>query len=163
MNYQYDLIYNNFKYFFSYKIWINMVYFCFLLLTMVAQAERIPSKLSDSFISELKTKIMAEIREDPGTPVINNYVQDWCTTKKFMHNVTHPKCTPKLMENNYCYGQCNSVFIPGSVPLKTCRECRPLSSKYEIVVLKCPSARKKKIRRIKVQKITSCGCQTCRM
>lgn len=38
--------------------------------------------------------------------------KDWCRTEPLVHEVKEEGCAPASVLNNFCYGQCNSFFIP---------------------------------------------------
>nr|AEL12445.1 gremlin [Helobdella sp. Austin] len=44
--------------------------------------------------------------------------EDWCKTKRYNLEIKEPGCLAKNIKNNFCYGQCNSFYIPRN-PAKT--------------------------------------------
>ena len=38
--------------------------------------------------------------------------QDWCKTEPFEQKIREDGCYSKRITNNFCYGQCNSFYIP---------------------------------------------------
>ncbi|XP_015928449.1 DAN domain family member 5 [Parasteatoda tepidariorum] len=69
--------------------------------------------------------------------------KDWCRTIPFTHKVTAPRCKPKVINNNFCYGQCNSFFIPQQrtsegVAFQSYSNCKPDRLRWSNVTLDCP-------------------------
>ncbi|EFA02797.1 gremlin 1 [Tribolium castaneum] len=103
------------------------------------------------------------------------YLQrDWCKTEPLIQKVKEEGCLTRTVINRFCYGQCNSFYIPKNpkkrhrhIPVseetededqngpafKACAFCRPSKFTWISVTLKCPSLmppfRKKRIQRIK--------------
>ncbi|RZC39255.1 DAN domain containing protein [Asbolus verrucosus] len=103
------------------------------------------------------------------------YLQrDWCKTEPLVQKVKEEGCLTRTVINRFCYGQCNSFYIPKNpkrrhrhVPVteeaddedqngpafKACAFCRPSKFTWVTITLRCPSMtppfRKKRIQRIK--------------
>ena len=139
--------------------------FCIPILILIAHLVQTESSSADTMLQKLKVVILQEIEKDPGNKLLdaNEYLQDWCLVKKFNHTVKHRKCFSKTIENNFCYGQCNSMYVPSTEknPLGICSKCRADRYTYETVTLRCPFAKKKKTRSFRVQKVKSCTCKPC--
>ncbi|XP_018329883.1 gremlin-1-like [Agrilus planipennis] len=96
------------------------------------------------------------------------YLQkDWCKTEPLIQRIKEPGCLAKNIINKFCYGQCNSFYIPISsneeekVPkesaFKSCSFCKPRRTVWVTVLLRCPQKvplYKKK----RVEKIKQCKC-----
>lgn len=103
------------------------------------------------------------------------YLQrDWCKTEPLIQKIKEEGCLTRTVINRFCYGQCNSFYIPknpkrrhrhlssseerededlNGPAFKACAFCRPSKFTWITVTLKCPSLvpsfRKKRIQRIK--------------
>ncbi|KAJ9578755.1 hypothetical protein L9F63_005013 [Diploptera punctata] len=99
--------------------------------------------------------------------------RDWCKTEHLFQKVREDGCITRTVVNRFCYGQCNSFYIPKSPrrrrsrrrdsdeeedesdapAFKSCSFCKPKKSSWITVTLNCPSLnpqlRKKRILRIK--------------
>lgn len=90
--------------------------------------------------------------------------QDWCQSQPLIQRIGQPGCLSTTILNRFCYGQCNSFFIPknqlkgesGSA-FKSCAVCQPKRTSWASVTLKCPSLIPP-IRRRRVQIIHQCRC-----
>jgi len=107
--------------------------------------------------------------------------RDWCKTEPLVQRIREDGCQTRTVINRFCYGQCNSFYIPKN-PLrrrprrreskdeeeddesdapafKSCAFCKPKKASWITVTLNCPSLspqlRKKRILRIK-----QCKCIT---
>ncbi|XP_076346654.1 uncharacterized protein LOC143244943 [Tachypleus tridentatus] len=92
--------------------------------------------------------------------------KDWCQTKPMRQEILENGCIPAEISNNFCYGQCNSFFIPkpGSDPkddnsgaFRSCPFCKPRKVHWITVVLRCPSLTPP-IRIKQVMRIEKCRC-----
>lgn len=105
-----------------------------------------------------------------GNPVVimkaDKFRKDWCRTEKVKHRISEQGCRSKIITNNFCYGQCNSFFIPRQIRgrkdlnnFRSCSFCQPSSSRWMSVILHCPELvppyRKKRIYRV-----DKCRCST---
>ncbi|CAH0559922.1 unnamed protein product [Brassicogethes aeneus] len=107
------------------------------------------------------------------------YLQrDWCKTEPLVQKIKEKGCLTRTMINRFCYGQCNSFYIPknpkrrnrhrpvveesededtNGPAFKYCGFCKPQKYTWVTVTLKCPNMvpqyRKKRIQRIK-----QCSC-----
>jgi hypothetical protein len=85
---------------------------------------------------------------------------DWCKTRVLKQVVESDGCRPLQVHNNYCFGQCNSVYIPLSgdkSSFESCAVCTPMLAYYKVVTLKCPR-KIVKYKRKKIQYIKRCRC-----
>ena len=98
---------------------------------------------------------------------------EWCTTKRFRHEVKLRGCLKTTILNNFCYGQCNSFFIPKKIRLKknrnnklkeddvfmSCGFCQPRNSRSVAVTMRCPNAKRGlQFKRKRVQILQQCQC-----
>lgn len=95
--------------------------------------------------------------------------QDWCKTEPLVQKIREPGCLPATVLNNFCYGQCNSFYIPkgprrrdGSEErpapaFKSCSFCKPKKFAWITVTLRCPG-QSPPYKRKRLQKIKQCKC-----
>ncbi|CAG0881452.1 unnamed protein product [Darwinula stevensoni] len=91
-------------------------------------------------------------------------VQDWCKTEPLIQTLKVRGCITKYVLNNFCYGQCNSFFIPRTpkakakkTPFQSCAICKPKRYSMTRVTLSCPG-RYPPFKRRRVKKISECAC-----
>lgn len=90
----------------------------------------------------------------------------WCKTERLRQKVRHKDCIPKTVVNKFCYGQCNSFFIPrrghftnNKQAFKSCSFCKPKTYKRRNVTLHCPGQTPERVTK-EVKIIKKCRCQT---
>ncbi|KOB65807.1 putative Gremlin-1 [Operophtera brumata] len=92
--------------------------------------------------------------------------EDWCKTEPLVQKIREPGCLPATVINKFCYGQCNSFYIPKGPrrredrpqnAFKSCSFCRPKNFTWVTVTLRCPG-QNPPFRRKRVQKIKQCRC-----
>lgn len=107
--------------------------------------------------------------------------QDWCKTEPFEQKIREDGCYSKKITNNFCYGQCNSFYIPKTPKrrrknqrnlkrdhkqqqhnnnvdsFRSCAYCKPKEFTFVTVVLKCPSLTPS-YRRKRIQIVKECRC-----
>ncbi|XP_077287162.1 uncharacterized protein LOC143911935 isoform X2 [Arctopsyche grandis] len=108
--------------------------------------------------------------------------KDWCKTEPLVQRIKEEGCLTRTIINKFCYGQCNSFYIPknpkrrrtrqqlrpdderddvdqNGAAFKSCAFCKPKKFMWITVTLRCPSLnppyKKKRIQRIKQCKCTS--------
>ncbi|XP_041814959.1 gremlin-1a [Chelmon rostratus] len=89
---------------------------------------------------------------------------DWCKTQPLKQTIHEEGCLSRTIINRFCYGQCNSFYIPrhtyqeGDV-FQSCSACKPKTFSTVTYTLFCPgqtpNTRKKRIQRVKL-----CRCTT---
>ena len=115
------------------KMSFSLIYMvCFLIGTTLAR----PSKVQeDGLTSNGEDDVFIMKKSD-----LRN---DWCKTRPFKQTIRVPGCLPVQVMNNFCYGQCNSLYIPSHTsqqPLfESCTSCLPQRSFMKTVTLRCPS------------------------
>ena len=91
-------------------------------------------------------------------------MKDWCKTEPFQQIIHEPGCQRQRIVNKFCYGQCNSFFIPKSDSedqdggsFRSCAYCTPVNSEWMDVVLVCPLLTPPRLVK-RVQIVTQCKC-----
>lgn len=109
---------------------------------------------------------------------------DWCNTEPLMQRIREPGCLSRNILNRFCYGQCNSFYIPKmpskrsrnaterartstdlepedltGAAFRSCAFCQPKKFVWFVVTLKCPSL-VPPMRRKRIQRIKQCKCLT---
>ena len=93
--------------------------------------------------------------------------KEWCKTEPLKQVIREDGCLKSTIINRFCYGQCNSFFIPKSekgvkkdletAAFKSCSFCKPKRHSWITVTLRCPS-KIPRFRRKRVQRIKQCRC-----
>lgn len=90
----------------------------------------------------------------------------WCKTKQIKQMIRAEGCVPVEVTNNYCYGQCNSLYIPHyktkEPAFESCAACVPWRKTRRSVVLECPNLPKKH-RKVRYVYIKRCRCVTVKL
>ncbi|XP_069687177.1 uncharacterized protein [Periplaneta americana] len=105
--------------------------------------------------------------------------RDWCKTEPLVQRIREDGCQTRTVINRFCYGQCNSFYIPknprrrrarrrdsdeeeneSSAPaFKSCAFCKPKKASWITVTLNCPSL-SPQIRKKRILRIKQCKCIT---
>ena len=89
---------------------------------------------------------------------------DWCKTQPLKQTIYEEGCLSRTIINRFCYGQCNSFYIPRHIyqedsAFQSCSTCKPKTFTTVTYTLICPgqtpSTRKKRVQRVK-----QCRCTT---
>ncbi|XP_068632764.1 gremlin-2-like [Battus philenor] len=95
--------------------------------------------------------------------------EDWCKTEPLVQKIREPGCLPATVINKFCYGQCNSFYIPKGPrrkdgnderpppAFKSCSFCKPKKFSWITVTLRCPG-QNPPFKRKRLQKIKQCKC-----
>ncbi|XP_054825946.1 gremlin-1 isoform X1 [Eublepharis macularius] len=84
--------------------------------------------------------------------------RDWCKTQPLKQTIHEEGCNSQTIINRFCYGQCNSFYIPRHVrkeegSFQSCSFCKPKKFTTMSVTLNCPElqppSKKKRITRVK--------------
>ncbi|XP_073493656.1 gremlin-1 isoform X1 [Phyllobates terribilis] len=84
--------------------------------------------------------------------------RDWCKTQPLKQTIHEEGCNKRTILNRFCYGQCNSFYIPRHIrreegSFQSCSFCKPKKFTTMVVTLNCPelqpSTKKKRITRVK--------------
>ena len=114
-------------------------------------------RIKDTILKDTKPK-------DILIPEIELKSSNACSLKKKKFIVSHAKCISKKILLPVCYGQCNSLYLPGNTLQDTmgvCQSCQPTKKDYMQITLICPYAKLKKIRRRKIEVFKGCECKKC--
>lgn len=108
--------------------------------------------------------------------------KDWCKTEPLIQRIKEEGCLTRTIINRFCYGQCNSFYIPKGpsrrrrnnarrfksngdfededltgAMFKSCAFCKPKKFAWVSVTLRCPSM-VPQLRRKRIQRIKQCRC-----
>jgi len=94
--------------------------------------------------------------------------EEWCETEPLKQKVKEAGCITKTIVNRFCYGQCNSFYVPkhskkkkrNDVPraLKSCSICKPSRGSWTTVTLACPNLPGAKFKTRRVYTVKQCKC-----
>ncbi|XP_058469721.1 gremlin-1a [Solea solea] len=89
---------------------------------------------------------------------------DWCKTQPLKQTIREDGCLSRTIINRFCYGQCNSFYIPRHVyqdgnAFESCSACKPKSFSTVTYTLFCPG-QIPSTRRKRVQRVKQCRCTT---
>lgn len=92
--------------------------------------------------------------------------KDWCKTETLIQQIREEGCQTRTIVNRFCYGQCNSFYIPKNSrrkletsAFKSCAFCKPKKVSWITVTLICPGVQPE-VRKKRVQRIKQCKCIT---
>lgn len=136
------------------------------------------------------TELLSDLRGFAGRKVLKSsknalYVtrkeylrKDWCKSEPLVQKIKEEGCLTRTIINRFCYGQCNSFYIPknprrkyrrkveleenededqNGPAFKSCGFCRPMKFTWITVILRCPSLTPQ-FRKKRVQRIKQCKC-----
>lgn len=136
------------------------------------------------------TELLSDLRGYAGKKVLKSsknallvtkkeYLQkDWCKSEPLVQKIKEEGCLTRTIINRFCYGQCNSFYIPKNPKKKTkrrleteedededqngpafksCGFCRPMKFTWITVILRCPSMTPQ-FRKKRIQRIKQCKC-----
>ncbi|KFO32901.1 Gremlin-1 [Fukomys damarensis] len=84
--------------------------------------------------------------------------RDWCKTQPLKQTIHEDGCNSRTIINRFCYGQCNSFYIPRHIrkeegSFQSCSFCKPKKFTTMMVTLNCPElqppTKKKRVTRVK--------------
>ncbi|XP_061896557.1 gremlin-1-like [Entelurus aequoreus] len=84
--------------------------------------------------------------------------RDWCKTQPLKQTIHEEGCVSRTILNRFCYGQCNSFYIPRHMrreegAFQSCSFCKPKRFTSMTFTLNCPDlqppTKKKRIQRVK--------------
>uniref|UniRef100_A0A3P8UXP9 Gremlin 1, DAN family BMP antagonist n=2 Tax=Cynoglossus semilaevis TaxID=244447 RepID=A0A3P8UXP9_CYNSE len=92
---------------------------------------------------------------------------DWCKTQPLKQTIREEGCLSRTIINRFCYGQCNSFYIPRHIyedghVFESCSACRPKTFSTVTYTLFCPGLTPN-TRRKRVQRVKQCRCTTINM
>lgn len=107
--------------------------------------------------------------------------RDWCKTEPLVQRIREDGCITRTVINRFCYGQCNSFYIPknprrrksrhresdeeddedwsNSPAFKSCAFCKPKKAAWITIALNCPS-QVPQVRKRRILRIKQCKCIT---
>ncbi|XP_056425089.1 DAN domain family member 5 [Hyla sarda] len=82
-----------------------------------------------------------------------------CNALPFIQNVFRKNCAPLRIPNKFCFGQCNSFYVPGwpSGLSQPCTSCSPIRSRLISVPLHCRGGH---LSWEEVVLVEECDCET---
>ncbi|XP_065131137.1 gremlin-1 [Paramisgurnus dabryanus] len=88
--------------------------------------------------------------------------RDWCKTQPLKQTIHEEGCTSRTIINRFCYGQCNSFYIPRHVrreegAFQSCSFCKPKRFSTMTFTLNCPD-QQPPTRKKRVQRVKQCRC-----
>ncbi|XP_056150950.1 gremlin-1a [Lampris incognitus] len=89
---------------------------------------------------------------------------DWCKTQPLKQTIYEEGCLSRTIINRFCYGQCNSFYIPRHIyqedsVFQSCSTCKPKAFTTVTYTLICPG-RTPATRKKRVQRVKQCRCTT---
>lgn len=89
---------------------------------------------------------------------------DWCKTQPLKQTLHEEGCLSRTIINRFCYGQCNSFYIPRHMyqdgnAFQSCSVCKPKTFTTITYTLFCPG-QTPSTRRKRVQRVKQCRCTT---
>lgn len=143
------------------------------------------NNMSDPFKN---TELLSDLRGYQGRKVLKSsknalivtkkeYLKkDWCKTEPLVQKIKEEGCLTRKVINRFCYGQCNSFYIPKSPrkkhkkideeneeedlngpAFKSCAFCKPKKFTWVTITLRCPS-QIPQIKKKRIQRIKQCKC-----
>ena len=89
--------------------------------------------------------------------------KDWCKTEPLVRRLREPGCRSRRVIDRFCYGQCNSFYIPREGrrrrAFKSCPSCLPRRWERVSVLFHCPGQVPARRRR-SVRLVKQCRCMT---
>ncbi|XP_043237698.1 gremlin-1-like [Amphibalanus amphitrite] len=87
--------------------------------------------------------------------------KDWCKTEPLIRRLREPGCRSRRVIDRFCYGQCNSFYIPRESrrrrAFKSCPSCLPRRWERVSVLFHCPGQVPARRRRT-VKLVKQCRC-----
>ncbi|CAI5770603.1 gremlin-2 [Lacerta agilis] len=158
-------------------IW-KLAFSLFLVSTLVQVSETrknrpagaIPSPYKDSRSNNserrqhLHKEVLASSQEALVVTERKYLKSDWCKTQALRQTVSEEGCLSRTIINRFCYGQCNSFYIPRHVKkeeesFQSCAFCKPQKVTSFTVELECPEL-DPPFRLKKIQKVKQCRCMS---
>ncbi|XP_074472097.1 gremlin-1a [Sebastes fasciatus] len=89
---------------------------------------------------------------------------DWCKTQPLKQTIQEEGCITRTIINRFCYGQCNSFYIPrhnyqDGDAFQSCSACKPKTFSTVTYTLFCPG-QIPNTRRKRIQRVKQCRCTT---
>lgn len=125
----------------------------------------LPFKGSNGNTSDRRTRKQVVLASSQEALVVTErkYLKsDWCKTQPLRQTVSEEGCLSRTVINRFCYGQCNSFYIPRHIKkeqesFQSCAFCRPQKFTTLTVELDCPDLQPS-FRHRKIQRVKQCRC-----
>ncbi|KAJ7342086.1 hypothetical protein JRQ81_008787 [Phrynocephalus forsythii] len=156
----------------------KLAFSLFLMSTLIQVSESrknrpagaIPSPYKDSRSNNserrqhLNKEVLASSQEALVVTERKYLKSDWCKTQPLRQTVSEEGCISRTIINRFCYGQCNSFYIPRHVKkeeesFQSCAFCKPQKVTSFTVELECPEL-DPPFRLKKIQKVKQCRCMS---
>ena len=87
---------------------------------------------------------------------------DWCKGELLEQTINEKGCKSRVIRNKFCYGQCNSFYIPGYTRkgesfFKSCSFCKPDKYRTKLIVLSCPDLQPP-WKEMRITRVKGCRC-----
>ncbi|XP_013376030.1 PREDICTED: gremlin-2 isoform X1 [Chinchilla lanigera] len=155
---------------------LSLSFFLLALLVKVAEARKnrpagaIPSPYKDGSSNNSERwqhqikEVLASSQEALVVTERKYLKSDWCKTQPLRQTVSEEGCRSRTILNRFCYGQCNSFYIPRHVKkeeesFQSCAFCKPQRVTSVLVELECPGL-DPPFRLKKIQKVKQCRCMS---
>ena len=87
----------------------------------------------------------------------------FCEAKRFNQTIQAQGCETIHVMNNYCHGQCRSLFMPYKKQgLFSCYLCVPVKKRIQNITLQCKDNDETKQKQINVTMVERCECKRTR-
>ncbi|KAM8833476.1 gremlin-1 [Synchiropus picturatus] len=88
--------------------------------------------------------------------------RDWCKTQPLKQTIHEEGCVSRTIINRFCYGQCNSFYIPRHIrreegAFQSCSFCKPKRFTTMTFTLNCPD-QQPPTKRKRIQRVKQCRC-----
>uniref|UniRef100_A0A8C6XE03 Gremlin n=1 Tax=Naja naja TaxID=35670 RepID=A0A8C6XE03_NAJNA len=88
--------------------------------------------------------------------------RDWCKTQPLKQTIQEEGCRSQTIINRFCYGQCNSFYIPRHIhreegSFQSCSFCKPKKFTTMVVTLSCPEMQPP-IKKKRITRVKECRC-----
>lgn len=88
--------------------------------------------------------------------------RDWCKTQPLKQTIHEEGCNKRTILNRFCYGQCNSFYIPRHIrreegSFQSCSFCKPKKFTNMVVTLNCPELQPP-IKKKRITRVKQCRC-----
>ncbi|KAM3855977.1 gremlin-1 [Vipera latastei] len=88
--------------------------------------------------------------------------RDWCKTHPLKQTIQEEGCRSQTIINRFCYGQCNSFYIPRHIhreegSFQSCSFCKPKKFTTMVVTLSCPEMQPP-IKKKRITRVKECRC-----
>ncbi|XP_044127944.1 gremlin-1 [Bufo gargarizans] len=88
--------------------------------------------------------------------------RDWCKTQPLKQTIHEEGCNKRTILNRFCYGQCNSFYIPRHIrreegSFQSCSFCKPKKFTTMMVTLNCPELQPPKKKK-RITRVKQCRC-----